>query len=237
MKLNTKDYEEKMKKSVQSLENEFTSIRAGRANPAVLDKVTVDYYGSPTQISGVASISVTDARTIAISPWDMSLLKQIEKAILASDLGISRAKANEYIENYLASYPGVRDYLKNVVKDAYANGYVTTPLGRRRYIPELVGQNKNLKSFGERVAMNSPIQGSAADIIKIAMINVSRKLKESGLDARLILQVHDELLIEARREDADKVAEILQTEMENAVELAVPLVAEVSVGENWYDNK
>ena len=156
---------------------------------------------------------------------------------LASDLGISRAKANEYIENYLEGYPGVRDYLKNVVKDAYANGYVTTPLGRRRYIPELAGQNKNLKNFGERVAMNSPIQGSAADIIKIAMINVSRKLKESGLDAKLILQVHDELLIESKREDADKVANILQTEMENAVELAVPLIAEVSAGENWFDNK
>ena len=124
-----------------------------------------------------------------------------------------------------------------MVKDAYVNGYVTTPLGRRRYIPELAGQNKNLKNFGERVAMNSPIQGSAADIIKIAMINVSRKLRESGLDARLILQVHDELLIEARREDAEAVAKILQSEMESASDLAVPLIAEVSVGKNWFDNK
>ena len=188
-------------------------------------------------VFGVPKNAVTGEQRKRAKAVNFGIVYGIGAFSLASDLGISRAKANEYIENYLASYPGVRDYLKNVVKDAYANGYVTTPLGRRRYIPELAGQNKNLKNFGERVAMNSPIQGSAADIIKIAMINVSRKLKESGLDARLILQVHDELLIEARREDADKVAEILQTEMENAVELAVPLVAEVSVGENWYDNK
>ena len=188
-------------------------------------------------VFGVSKEAVTREQRKRAKAVNFGIVYGIGAFSLASDLGISRAKANEYIESYLSSYPGVRDYLKNVVKDAYANGYVTTPLGRRRYIPELAGQNKNLKNFGERVAMNSPIQGSAADIIKIAMINVSRKLKESGCDARLILQVHDELLIEARRADADKVAEILQTEMENAVEIAVPLVAEVSVGENWFDNK
>ena len=188
-------------------------------------------------VFGVPENAVTAEQRKRAKAVNFGIVYGIGAFSLASDLGISRAKANEYIESYLASYPGVRDYLKNVVKDAYANGYVTTPLGRRRYIPELAGQNKNLKNFGERVAMNSPIQGSAADIIKIAMINVSRKLKESGCDARLILQVHDELLIEARREDADKVAEILQTEMENAVDVAVPLIAEVSVGENWFDNK
>jgi DNA polymerase-1 len=188
-------------------------------------------------VFGVSKDAVTGEQRKRAKAVNFGIVYGIGAFSLASDLGISRAKANEYIENYLASYPGVRDYLKNVVKDAYANGYVTTPLGRRRYIPELAGQNKNLKNFGERVAMNSPIQGSAADIIKIAMINVSRKLRESGFDARLILQVHDELLIEAKRDDADKVAKILQTEMENAVDIAVPLVAEVTVGENWFDNK
>lgn len=188
-------------------------------------------------VFGVPKDSVTGEQRKRAKAVNFGIVYGIGAFSLASDLGISRAKANEYIENYLASYPGVRDYLKNVVKDAYDNGYVTTPLGRRRYIPELAGQNKNLKNFGERVAMNSPIQGSAADIIKIAMINVSRKLKDSGCDARLILQVHDELLIEAKRDDADKVAKILQTEMENAVDIAVPLVAEVTVGENWFDNK
>jgi DNA polymerase-1 len=188
-------------------------------------------------VFGVPKNAVTGEQRKRAKAVNFGIVYGIGAFSLASDLGISRAKANEYIENYLSSYPGVRDYLKNVVKDAYANGYVTTPLGRRRYIPELAGQTNNRKNFGERVAMNSPIQGSAADIIKIAMVNVSRKLKETGLDARLILQVHDELLIEARRDDCDKVAEILQGEMEHAVSLAVPLVAEVTVGENWFDNK
>lgn len=195
------------------------------------------HTSTASAVFGVSKNAVTGEQRKRAKAVNFGIVYGIGAFSLASDLGISRAKANEYIENYLASYPGVRDYLKNVVKDAYANGYVTTPLGRRRYIPELAGQNKNLKNFGERVAMNSPIQGSAADIIKIAMINVSRKLRESGLSARLILQVHDELLIEARREDTDAVAKILQTEMENAAELAVPLIAEVSIGENWFDNK
>ena len=195
------------------------------------------HTSTASAVFGVPKNAVTSEQRKRAKAVNFGIVYGIGAFSLASDLGISRVKANEYIENYLSSYPGVRDYLKNVVKDAYANGYVTTPLGRRRYIPELAGQNKNLKNFGERVAMNSPIQGSAADIIKIAMVNVSRKLKESGLYARLILQVHDELLIEAKRDDCEKVAEILQNEMENAVSLAVPLVAEVTIGENWFDNK
>ena len=195
------------------------------------------HTSTASAVFGVPKHAVTGEQRKRAKAVNFGIVYGIGAFSLASDLGISRVKANEYIESYLESYPGVRDYLKNVVKDAYANGYVTTPLGRRRYIPELAGQNKNLKNFGERVAMNSPIQGSAADIIKIAMINVSRKLRESGLDARLILQVHDELLIEARREDAEAVSKILQSEMESAVDLAVPLIAEVSVGKNWFDNK
>ena len=108
-------------------------------------------------------------------------------------------------------------------------------MGRRRYIPELAGKNKNLQNFGERVAMNSPIQGSAADIIKLAMLNVDRRLKSEGLDARLLLQVHDELLIEASRECAARAEEILKFEMENAVKLSVPLDVDVACGENWYE--
>ena len=195
------------------------------------------HTSTASAVFGVPKSAVTGEQRKRAKAVNFGIVYGIGAFSLASDLGISRAKANEYIETYLASYPGVRDYLRDVVKDAYANGYVTTPLGRRRYIPELAGQNKNLKNFGERVAMNSPIQGSAADIIKIAMVNVSRKLKESGLDARLILQVHDELLIEAKRSDAEDVAKILQSEMEGAADLAVPLVAEVTVGENWFDNK
>ncbi|MBO5305600.1 MAG: DNA polymerase I, partial [Clostridia bacterium] len=154
---------------------------------------------------------------------------------LSEDLGISRANAKAYIDNYLASYPAVDRYLKDIVKEARDRGFVTTVFGRRRYIPELAEKNKMRQSFGERVAMNSPIQGTAADIIKIAMIRVADRLKKEGLDARLILQVHDELLIEARRDLADQVRTLLQYEMEHAVEMAVPLDAEVGVGENWYE--
>ena len=195
------------------------------------------HTSTASAVFGVSKESVTGEQRKRAKAVNFGIVYGIGAFSLAQDLGISRAQANEYIESYLSSYPGVRDYLKNVVKTAYEDGYVTTPLGRRRYIPELAGQNKNLKSFGERVAMNSPIQGSAADIIKIAMVNVGRKLREMNVDARLILQVHDELLIEAHRDVADEVAKMLQNEMENAVSLNVPLVAEVTRGENWFDNK
>jgi len=195
------------------------------------------HTSTASAVFGVPSDSVNAEQRKRAKAVNFGIVYGIGAFSLAQDLGISRAKASEYIESYLASYPGVRDYLKDVVSSAYEDGYVTTPLGRRRYIPELAGQNKTLKGFGERVAMNSPIQGSAADIIKIAMVNVSRRLRELKVDARLILQVHDELLIEAHREAADAVAEVLQNEMENAVSLAVPLVAEVMKGENWFDSK
>ncbi len=156
---------------------------------------------------------------------------------LSQDLGISRAAAKKYIESYLAAYPLVGAYLKGIIESAYEHGFVTTLFGRRRYIPELAGQNKMLKKFGERVAMNSPIQGSAADIIKIAMIKVSEKLKESGIDARLILQVHDELILESNIDCADRAAEILSECMENAVSLAVPLSADSCMGKTWYECK
>ena len=156
---------------------------------------------------------------------------------LAEDLHITRKQAKEYIDNYLSSYPKIDAYLTNIKKTAAAQGYVTTMLGRRRYIPELSSPNKMVQHFGERVAMNSPIQGSAADIIKLAMIAVHRRLKESGMDAKLILQVHDELLIEANAACRDEALALLREEMENAVKLCVPLDVSVAVGENWYDAK
>ena len=156
---------------------------------------------------------------------------------LAEDLHISRKQAKEYIDNYLSSYPKIDAYLTNIKKTAAEQGYVTTMLGRRRYIPELSSPNKMVQHFGERVAMNSPIQGSAADIIKLAMIAVHRRLKESGMDAKLILQVHDELLIEANANCKDEALTLLREEMENAVKLCVPLDVSVAVGDNWYDAK
>ena len=123
------------------------------------------------------------------------------------------------------------------METAKREGYVETVFGRRRYIPELTSSKAMLRAFGERVAMNSPIQGSSADIIKMAMVAVSRRLREEGLDAKLILQVHDELIIESARSCADRAAEILKTEMENVVSLSVPLTVELSTGNSWYDCK
>lgn len=156
---------------------------------------------------------------------------------LAKDLGVTRKTAKEYIDNYLATYHDVDRYLKETVEQAKQDGYTTTMFGRRRNIPELKASNKNLRAFGERVAMNSPIQGTAADVIKLAMINVSRALKKEGIDARLIMQVHDELIVEAHESCADRAAEILAEEMENAVRVSVPLTADCGMGKTWLEAK
>ncbi len=156
---------------------------------------------------------------------------------LSQDLGISRARAGEYIRSYLDTYPGVEAYLAETVEKAKETGYTKTVFGRKRFIPELASQNKNIRAFGERVAKNSPIQGTAADIIKIAMIETRNALRAAGIDAKLILQVHDELIIEVARKDAEKAAEILRREMEGAVSLPVPLTVEVSSGDSWFEAK
>ncbi len=154
---------------------------------------------------------------------------------LSEDLHISRAEAKSYIDSYLSSYPDINRYLYEIIKTAYEQGYVTTKLGRRRFIPELAESNKMRKKFGERVAMNSPIQGTAADIMKIAMIRVHDRLAKSGLDAKLILQVHDELILEASANDAEAAMALLCEEMENAVKLSVPLDVEAHIGANWFE--
>lgn len=154
---------------------------------------------------------------------------------LSEDLHISRAEAKSYIDSYLNSYPDINRYLDEIIKTAYEQGFVTTKLGRRRFIPELAESNKMRKKFGERVAMNSPIQGTAADIMKLAMIRVHNRLAKSGLDAKLILQVHDELILEASRADAEAAMALLCEEMENAVGLSVPLDVEAHIGENWFE--
>ncbi|MBQ1848563.1 MAG: DNA polymerase I, partial [Clostridia bacterium] len=156
---------------------------------------------------------------------------------LSQDIHVTVKAAEKYIRSYLDTYPGVRDYLENVKAQAKKTGYVTTLFGRRRYIPELSSPRKPEQAFGERVAMNSPIQGTAADIIKIAMVNTFNALKKSGTDAHLILQVHDELIIETPSENRDEVKRILKREMENAVSLPVKLSVEVTDGDTWYECK
>lgn len=189
------------------------------------------------KIFGVSAENVTIDLRKRAKAVNFGIVYGMGEFSLASDLKISRMDAKNYIEGYLGAYPKVSEYLKNVVADAKRDGFVTTLFGRRRYIPELASTKKMEQAFGERVAMNSPIQGTAADIIKLAMVNIDRKLKEKGYDARLILQVHDELIIEAHKDVAEEVRALLKSEMENAVSLAVPLTVEISVGKTWYDAK
>ena len=194
--------------------------------------------------------TATAMRVFGVSEKDVTIeLRKKAKAInfgiiygmgdfsLASDLHITRADARAYIDSYLGAYPKVKQYLEDVVRDAKRDGYVTTYFGRRRYIPELSSGKKMEVSFGERVAMNSPIQGTAADVIKLAMVNIAKKLTSGGYDARLILQVHDELIIESAKSCADEVGRLLKAEMENAVSLSVPLTVEISSGDSWYEAK
>ena len=154
---------------------------------------------------------------------------------LSQDLSITRKEASEYIERYFETYPGIKEFLDKLVEDGKKQGYVTTMFGRRRPVPELSSSNFMQRSFGERVAMNSPIQGTAADIIKIAMIRVNEGLKSQGLKSRLILQVHDELLIEAWEEEVERVEALLEREMEQAADLAVKLEIDMKHGKDWYE--
>lgn len=209
------------------------------------DKNMIDAFSQGEDIHTVTASQVFGVPIAAVTPELRKRAKAVNFGIvygiggfsLGADIGVSKYEADRYIKSYYERYPQIEEYLKAVVEDAKRDGFVTTVFGRRRYIPELSASNKNLQAFGARVAMNSPIQGAAADIIKIAMINVDRALRESGIDARLILQVHDELILEAHQDCASEAAEILKTEMENAVDLAVKMVAEVGIGENWYECK
>lgn len=156
---------------------------------------------------------------------------------LSKDIGVTRQEADDYIKEYLRNYSGVDAYMTREVEKAKEQGYVETIFGRRRYLPELKSSNFNMRAFGERVARNMPIQGAAADIIKIAMIGVSRRLKKEGLHANLILQVHDELIVECPESEAETVSKLLKEEMESAVQLSVPMLADAGYGKTWYEAK
>ncbi len=188
-------------------------------------------------VFGVPVENVTSDMRKKAKAVNFGIMYGIGAFSLSDDIGVSRAEAQEYINQYLAGFPKVDEYLKNTIAEAYEQGCVTTMFGRKRYIPELSGKNKMQQKFGERVAMNSPIQGAAADLIKLAMIRVHKRLQDEKLDARLILQVHDELLVESHRHCADQAERILQEEMEQVATLAVPLTVEIHTGENWYEAK
>jgi DNA polymerase-1 len=156
---------------------------------------------------------------------------------LSRQLKISNAEARDFIQRYFERFRGIKEYLDSRVEFAREKGYVETIFKRRRYIPELRDRNFNVRAFGERTAANSPIQGSAADLIKIAMINVDRALRERGLEARMLLQVHDELVFESPPGEVEALSALVRHEMEHAATLSVPLVVDIGVGDNWLETK
>ena len=186
-----------------------------------------------SNVFGVPLSEVTPILRSRAKAVNFGIVYGISAFSLAQDIGVYPNEAKAYIYAYLEKYHGVRDYMKQIVETAKAQGYVSTVYGRRRYLPELKSANFNMRSFGERVALNMPVQGTAADIIKLAMVNVHRRLKAEGLKARLILQVHDELIVECPGEEAEQVRQILTEEMENAARLSVPLLAEAHIGHSW----
>ncbi len=190
-----------------------------------------------SQVFHVPFEEVTDLQRRNAKAVNFGIVYGISSFGLSQDLSITRKEAAKYIENYFDTYPGVKHFLDEQVAHAKKNGYVVTLFGRRRPVPELKSSNFMQRSFGERVAMNAPIQGTAADIIKIAMIGVARELKEKGLNSKLILQVHDELLVEAYEEELEQVKEILKEQMEQAADLLVPLIVDMHTGNNWYEAK
>ena len=190
-----------------------------------------------SQVFGTPLGEVTSVQRFRAKAVNFGIVYGISAFSLANDIGVYPKEAKEYIDNYLAKYSGVREYMSGIIESAKKLGYVSTLFGRRRYLPELLSPNFNTRSFGERVALNMPIQGTAADIIKIAMINVSRRLRDEGLAARLILQVHDELIVECPEGEAEIVSLVLREEMEGAAQLSVPLVAETRAGKSWHDTK
>ena len=190
-----------------------------------------------SQVFGVFPEMVTGEQRKRAKAVNFGIVYGIGDFSLAADIHVTRKQAAEYIKNYLATYPGIDKYLKDTVALAKEQGFVTTLMGRKRYIPELKSGKKTLAAFGERVAMNSPIQGTAADVIKVAMINTEKALAEAGIDAHLILQVHDELLIDSAVSCAEEAREILRREMEHAWECAVPLTVEIGTGSTWFDAK
>ena len=185
----------------------------------------------------VASDEVTPRMRSSAKAVNFGIVYGISAFSLSQDIGVTVAEAKDYMERYFATYPGVKAYMDGIVERAKEQEYVETLLHRRRALPELKSSNFNLRSFGERVALNMPIQGTAADIIKLAMVRVARRLKEEKLAARLIMQVHDELIVECPESERQQVERLLAEKMAQVMDLSVPLIAEAHSGRNWLEAK
>ena len=224
------DYSQIELRVLASIANDQNMISAFKSGADIHTATAAQVFGLP--IDMVTPVLRSRAKAV-----NFGIVYGIGAFSLAKDIGVTRKEADNYIKNYLASYPNVALYMENTIKNAKLNGYVTTLFGRRRYLPELSSSNGMLRAFGERVARNAPIQGTAADIIKLAMIKVFDTLKREVPSAKLILQVHDELIVECDKKDAETVSGILKTEMENAVHLSVNLIADAHFGKTWLESK
>ncbi len=224
------DYSQIELRVLAHIAGDQTMIRAFRENEDIHTVTAATVFGVP-------AFMVTPEMRRHAKAVNFGIVYGISDFSLAGDIGVTKKEAKAYMDQYFEKYSGVRSYMDNIVEQAKKDGYVTTLLGRRRYLPELKSSNFIQRAFGERVALNTPIQGTAADIIKIAMVRVWQQLQKEGLDAHLILQVHDELIIESSKADAPRAAQLLRREMEGAANLSVAMLAEVAQGESWYDCK
>ena len=224
------DYSQIELRVLAHIANDETMINAFRNNEDI-------HAVTASQVLGIPLEDVTKEQRSSAKAVNFGIVYGIGEFSLAQDLHISVKEAKAYIESYLEKYHGVRNYMESIKEQAKKDGYVKTMLNRIRYIPELKSPNYNIRQFGERVALNTPIQGTAADIIKLAMVRVDNRLINEGLKSKLILQVQDELIVEAHKDEVDKVKQILSEEMQGAMELNVPLKVDMSTGHSWYDAK
>ena len=195
------------------------------------------HYKTASEVFGVPINEVTDNQRRSAKAVNFGIVYGISDYGLSKDLNITRNEARQYIDGYLNTYPSIKSYMEKIVNKAKKDGFVTTILDRKRYIPEINSKNFNIRSFGERIALNTPIQGSAADIIKLAMIKVYERLKVEKVNAKLILQIHDELIVECEESEKETVKKILKNSMENVYKLDLPLKVDICEGRNWYESK
>ena len=227
------------------LDSDYSQIELRVLASMAKDELMIDAFNSgidihsstASQIFNVNVEDVTKEMRRKAKAVNFGIVYGISDFGLAKNTNSTRYEAKMYIESYLSKYNSIKEYMKNIVNDAKRDGYVTTLYGRRRYVSEVSSKNKNIAKFGERIAMNAPIQGTAADIIKVAMNNVYKKLKSENLKSKLIMQVHDELIIELEDGEEDKVKSIVKDAMENVIRLNVPLEIDMNIGSSWYDAK
>ena len=224
------DYSQIELRLLAHISGDYTMSEAFLAGEDIHRKTAAAVFGVPEE-------AVNDEMRKRAKAVNFGIVYGIGGFSLAKDIGTTVKEATKYIKSYMMNYPSIEEYLERVVKDAEERGYTVTEFGRRRYIPELKASNANMRAFGKRVAMNAPIQGTAADVMKIAMIRVADRLEREGLDAEIVMQVHDELILETKLSDVERCKEILREEMESAASFSVPLTVDVTAGDNWLEQE